>query len=168
MSGAVYVAVVGSGTASGAETDAAEALGRHLAEAGAVVVCGGLGGVMAAACRGARRAGGRTVGILPGTDRAEANDFVEIALATGMGEARNAVVVGTADAVVAVGGEFGTLSEIALALKAGIPVVGIGTWELARHGAPVAGVVPAADAAGAARLALELAARSGRSSRSRP
>ena len=167
MEGTVYVAVVGAGRATPLDTDAAEHVGRHLAEAGAVVVCGGLGGVMEAACRGARGAGGPTVGILPGTDRAEANHHVGIALATGMGEARNALVVGTADAVVAVGGEFGTLSEIALALQAGKAVVGLGTWELARAGAPVAGVVPAAGPAEAARLALEGAARWRRSGRSR-
>ena len=110
--------------------------------AGAVLVCGGLGGVMAAACRGARAEGGLTVGILPGPDRAAANAFVDVAVPTGMGEARNAVVVRCADAVVAVGGEFGTLSEIAPALQAGTPVVGIGTWELAKAGTVVDAVVP--------------------------
>jgi uncharacterized protein (TIGR00725 family) len=91
-------------------------------------VCGGLGGVMDAACRGAKDAGGTTVGILPGTDRAAANPFVEVAVATGLGEARNALVVRAADAVIAIGGGYGTLSEIALALKAGKRVVGLGTW----------------------------------------
>ena len=97
---------------------------------GAVVVCGGLGGVMEAVCRGAQGAGGRTVGILPGDDRHQANPYVDVAVATGLGEARNVVVVRTADVVVAVGGEFGTLSEIALAIKLGKPVVGLGTWRL--------------------------------------
>ena len=114
---------------------------------------------MEAACRGARAAGGTTVGILPGTDRSEANDYVDVAVATGIGEARNAVVVATADAVVAVGGEFGTLSEIALALKAETPVVGLGTWELAARGTPVDGVLAAADADEAAALALAHAGR---------
>ena len=91
-------------------------------------MCGGLGGVMEAACRGAKDAGGTTVGILPGTDRAAANPFVEVAVATGLGEARNALVVRAADAVIAIGGGYGTLSEIALALKAGKRVVGLGTW----------------------------------------
>ena len=90
-----------------------------LANKGAVLVCGGLGGVMEAACRGAKESGGTTVGILPGPDRHAANLYVDIAIATGLGEARNAVVVGCADAVIAVGGEFGTLSEIALALWGG-------------------------------------------------
>ncbi len=117
VSDSVYVAVVGAGEASPAVEADAEAVGRLLAERGAVVVCGGLGGVMAAACRGAKAAGGVTLGILPGGDRTEANHWVDVAVATGMGEARNAVVVRTADAVVAVAGGYGTLSEIALALR---------------------------------------------------
>jgi uncharacterized protein (TIGR00725 family) len=151
---AVHIAVIGAGTASAAECEWAEEVGRRIAHAGAVLVCGGLGGVMEAACRGARAAGGTTIGILPGTDRHEANDHVDVAIPTGIGEARNVVVVATADAVVAVGGEFGTLSEIALALKAGIPVIGLATWELARAGALVPGVVSASDAANAVTLAL--------------
>jgi uncharacterized protein (TIGR00725 family) len=108
----------------------AEAVGRELASRGCVVVCGGLGGVMEAACRGAKQAGGTTVGILPGSDRRAANRWVDVALATGLGEARNALVVRAADALVAVGGGFGTLSEIALALKAGKRVVGLDTWRV--------------------------------------
>jgi uncharacterized protein (TIGR00725 family) len=96
-----------------------------------VLVCGGLGGVMEAACRGAKGSGGLTVGILPGADRAAANPFVDVAIPTGLGEARNALVVRAADAVIAIGGGYGTLSEIALALRAGKPVVGLGTWEIA-------------------------------------
>ena len=95
-----------------------------------MLVCGGLGGVMEAACRGAKEAGATTVGILPGTDRAAANAFVDVAVPTGMGEARNALVVRAADALVAVGGGYGTLSEIAFALKAGKRVVGLGTWDI--------------------------------------
>jgi uncharacterized protein (TIGR00725 family) len=94
------------------------------------VVCGGLGGVMEAACRGAKEAGGLTVGILPGTDRAAANAFVDVAIPSGLGEARNALVVRAADALIAVGGGYGTLSEIALALKAGKPVVGLDSWDI--------------------------------------
>ena len=93
-------------------------------------MCGGLGGVMEAACRGAKDAGGTTVGILPGSDRAAANRFVDVAVATGLGEARNALVVRAADAVIAIGGGYGTLSEIALALKAGKRVVGLDTWDV--------------------------------------
>ena len=108
----------------------AEEVGRLLARRGAVVVCGGLGGVMEAACRGASREGGTTVGVLPGLDRGAANPFVSVAVATGLGEVRNALVVRAADALIAVGGAYGTLSEIALALKAGKPVIGLGTWEI--------------------------------------
>jgi len=127
-----YVAVVGPGEASPDELHAAEEVGAGLAEAGAVVVTGGLGGVMEAACRGARSRRGRTLGILPGDDRDAANGWVEIAVATGLGELRNGLVVRAADAVVAIGGGHGTLSELALALKLGRPVVGLGTWEV--HG----------------------------------
>ena len=119
-----------------------------------MVVCGGLGGVMEAACRGAKSAGGTTVGILPTLDRADANPFVDIAVATGLGEARNALVVRAADALVAVGGEWGTLSEIALAMRAGKRVVGLGTWELSRAGQQVEGIARASDADEAAALAL--------------
>jgi uncharacterized protein (TIGR00725 family) len=113
--------------------EVAEAVGRAIATAGAILVCGGLGGVMAAACRGARAAGGATIGILPGPDTSAANSDVQIPIATGMGEARNVIIVRTADAVIAVGGEYGTLSEIALARKAGRVVVGLRTWALG-HG----------------------------------
>src|SRR5829696_1907469 len=130
MTGAPYIAVVGAGAASAAQLDDAETVGRDLAAGGAVVVCGGLGGVMEAACRGAKQAGGTTVGILPALDRRAANPFVDVALPTGLGEARNALVVRAADALVAVGGAYGTLSEIALALKGGKRVVGLRSWEI--------------------------------------
>jgi uncharacterized protein (TIGR00725 family) len=123
----------------------AEEAGAAVAEAGAILVCGGLGGVMEAACRGARSRGGVTVGILPGGDRADANGWVTIALPTGLGEARNALVVRAADALVAIGGGWGTLSEVALALRAGLPVYGVCTWEPVRAGAPVGGVVAVDD-----------------------
>ena len=145
---APYVAVVGAGAGVPPELVAvAEAVGAELAKRGAVVVTGGLGGVMEAACRGARGAGGTTLGILPGSDRRSANPFVEVAVATGMGELRNGLVVRSADALVAIAGGAGTLSEIALALKAGKRVIGIGTWE-------IEGVQAAADAAEAVALAL--------------
>jgi uncharacterized protein (TIGR00725 family) len=126
----VYVGVVGPGEASGAERETAEEVGRRLAAAGCVVVCGGLGGVMEAACRGAREAGGLTVGLLPGLEREAANRWVTVAIPTGLGELRNGLIVRAADALVAVGGAWGTLSEVALALRAGKRVVGVGTWEL--------------------------------------
>ena len=130
--GAPYVAVIGASNATAWEGETAEELGRLLAEAGAVLVCGGLGGVMDAAARGCRDAGGTSIGILPGEDRTLASPHLTVAVATGFGEARNAIVARSADAVIAVGGEFGTLSEIALALKMGTPVIGLGTWELGR------------------------------------
>jgi uncharacterized protein (TIGR00725 family) len=151
---AAYVAVVGAGAADARLAAVAFEVGRRLAERGAVMVCGGLGGVMEAACRGAKSAGGTTVGILPGTDRREANPFVDLAVATGLGEARNALVVRAGDAVIAVGGEFGTLSEIALALKAGKRVVGIETWELAKGGQAVVAIARAKTAEEAVELAL--------------
>lgn len=113
------IAVVGSGIASDAEADTARALGRAIGEAGAVVVCGGRGGVMAEAARGCSEAGGLTIGLLPGADAGAANRWIRIPLATGMGEARNALVVRAGEAVLAVGGRWGTLSEIALARKMG-------------------------------------------------
>jgi uncharacterized protein (TIGR00725 family) len=154
-----WIAIAGPGEAAPWELEAAAEAGAAVAEAGCGLVCGGLGGVMEAACRGARSRGGLTVGLLPGTDRDAANGWVVVALPTGLGEARNALVVRAADAVVAIGGGWGTLSEIALALKAGIPVVGVGTWEVAREGTPVAGVVPVADPRGAVAEALRLCGR---------
>ncbi len=150
----LYVAVVGGGRADEATCAVAESLGRELARRGAVVVCGGLGGVMEAACRGAKAEGGTTLGILPTDDRRSANPYVDLAVATGMGEGRNVVVARTADVVVAVAGEFGTLSEIALALRMGKPVVGLSTWGLTRDGQPVDAVVPADGPADAAALAF--------------
>jgi uncharacterized protein (TIGR00725 family) len=142
-----YVAVVGPGEASAGELAVAEELGALLADRGATVVCGGLGGVMEAACRGAKSRRGRTVGLLPGLDRSEANGWVDVAIATGLGELRNGLIVRTSDAVVAVGGGAGTLSEIGFGLKAGRPVIGIGTFE-------VDGVVQVASAAEAVSLAV--------------
>jgi hypothetical protein len=127
-----YVAVIGASNATEWELATAERVGRLLADAGCVLVCGGLGGVMDAAARGSAAGGGISIGILPGDDRVDASRHLTVAIASGFGEARNAIVARSSDAVVAVGGEFGTLSEIALALKMGKPVVGVGTWELGR------------------------------------
>jgi uncharacterized protein (TIGR00725 family) len=156
---APYVAVVGGGEFEAEACAAAEEIGRQLARRGAVVVCGGLGGVMEAACRGAKDGGGTTVGILPSDDRAEANAWVDVAVATGMGEARNALVVRTADVLIAVDGEFGTLSEIALALRTGTPVVGLATWELSRPGVASDPIVRAGTPSEAVARALELIGR---------
>ena len=150
---ATWIAVCGPG-AGATESDCAmaEEIGAGVAAAGAVLVCGGLGGVMEAACRGARSRGGVTVGLLPGEDRSEANGWVLTAIPTGLGEARNALIVRAADALIAVGGGWGTLSEIALAMGHGVPVVGVGTWELPRDG-----VVAVAGAGEAVERALAAA-----------
>jgi uncharacterized protein (TIGR00725 family) len=158
MRARVYIAVVGAGDADDELASAAEQVGRGLAERGATVVCGGLGGVMAAACRGAKSAGGLTLGILPGRRRQDANRWVDVAIPTGMGETRNALVVLSADAVVAVGGEHGTLSEVALGLKLGRPVVGLRTWRLTRgDGSLDESIVRADDPDGAVAAALAAA-----------
>ena len=153
------MAVVGSASCDNEIGSLARQVGREIARRGAVLICGGRGGVMEAACAGAKEVGGLTVGVLPGRDRREANRYVDVPIATGLGEARNAIVVGTSDAVVALSGGYGTLSEIGLALKMGRPVVGLGTWELRHHGRAVAGVVQALTPAEAVELALNLAGR---------
>ncbi len=152
-----YVAVVGSSSEKAAANEMAEEVGRRIAEAGGVLVCGGLGGIMEAACRGTRQAGGISVGFLPGDHRHDANEFVDIALPTGMGEMRNMLVVRAADAVIAVSGEFGTLSEIGWALRVGIPVVGLDTWELRRKGEVNRAIEVAETPKQAVERALELA-----------
>ena len=129
-----HVAVIGASDASPEQLEQAQAAGRRLAELGAVVITGGRGGVMEAACRGAKEAGGHTVGILPGSDPSEANEFVDEAIATGLGEMRNAIIVRSAPAFVAIGGAWGTLSEIALARRVDKPVFGVGTWDLGEDG----------------------------------
>jgi uncharacterized protein (TIGR00725 family) len=151
------VAVIGSASCSPEIAEVAEQVGRQIARRGAVLVCGGRGGVMEAACRGAQAEGGTTVGILPGTDRGEANVYVDIPIVTGLGEARNVIVVRTADAVIAVSGGYGTLSEIGLALKMGLPVVGLGTWELYQEGQFVGSVQKAGTPDQAVAQALALA-----------
>jgi len=130
VSPVAYIAVVGPGEASSQDLWLAEEVGAGLADLDAVVVTGGLGGVMEAASRGARSRGGRTLGILPGDDREAANGWVEIAVATGLGELRNGLVVRASDGLVAIGGGHGTLSEVAFALRTGRPVIGLGTWDV--------------------------------------
>jgi uncharacterized protein (TIGR00725 family) len=126
---AVQISVIGGGVCSAAVAQTAEELGSEIAKRGAVLVCGGLGGVMAAAAAGARRAGGLTVGLLPGYDRTAANPFVDVVLPTGMGHARNIVVVAAGDAIIALPGQHGTAAEIALALTLGKPVIALGAWQ---------------------------------------
>ena len=143
-----WIAVVGPGVrADEAELALAEEVGAAVAEAGAGLVCGGLGGVMEAACRGAKSRLGRTLGLLPGDDRSAANGWVDVAVPTGLGELRNALIVRSADAIIAIGGGPGTLSEIGFALKTGTPVVGLGTWD-------IDGRVQAADPADAVARAI--------------
>lgn len=152
-----WIAVCGPGEASARESAQAEEVGAAVASANAILVCGGLGGVMEAACRGARSRGGTTVGLLPGNDRDEANGWVELALPTGLGEGRNALIARSADALIAVGGSWGTLSEIAFAMKRGIPVVGIETWQVGHGGQSGVGtgdILHADDGARAVALAL--------------
>jgi uncharacterized protein (TIGR00725 family) len=128
-----FIAVIGGSQPSAEEARLAEAVGRELAKQGAILVCGGLGGVMEAACKGASSEGGVTIGILPGDSRQVANPYVQIPIATGMGYARNVAVVKSAQAVIAIGGNYGTLSEISHALQSGIPVIGLNTWALSRN-----------------------------------
>lgn len=125
-----YIAVIGRGDCTPQEAERAEEVGEQLALRGAVLVCGGLGGVMEAACRGAKGAGGATIGILPGVNRRDANVYVDHAIATNMAEGRNLAIILTADGVIALPGEFGTLSEISFALKYNKPVVSLGSWEV--------------------------------------
>ena len=153
----MIIAVIGAGQCSEDVARTAEAVGRELARRGVALVCGGMGGVMEAACRGAKSEGGLTIGILPGFSRHDANPYVDIPVVTGLGEARNIIVVRTAQAVIAVDGGYGTLSEIAYALKLGIPVVGLGTWQLAKGGRMVSAIVEAATPAEAVEKALALA-----------
>jgi uncharacterized protein (TIGR00725 family) len=128
MPGPVYVAVVGASRATAQDLGDAQTVGRLLGERGAYVVCGGRGGVMAAASQGCSQAGGTVIGMLPGTDRSDANEWVSIAIPTGLGELRNGLIVRTADVMIAVGGSYGTLSEVALGLQAGLKVFGLHTW----------------------------------------
>ncbi len=131
----VIIGVIGESQLSDqVNGELAEEVGRLVATSGYTLVCGGLSGVMEAACRGAKRGGGQTVGILPGTERSEANPYVDVAIPTGLGQMRNAVIALTADVLIAVGGGFGTLSEIGHALRYGKAVIGLRTWEMTKAG----------------------------------
>ena len=129
----LYVAVVGSGEATGELYELAQEVGHLVASRGGIVVCGGFSGVMEAAARGATEEGGVAIGVLPDEDRGRANPYLSYSVATGTGQARNLAVVCSGDVIVAVGGEYGTLSEIGLALKIGRPVVALESWELGGH-----------------------------------
>ncbi len=150
----MIIAVIGGDTPPADVLPLAAAVGREIASRGHILICGGRGGVMEAACRGAREAGGHTIGVLPGPDRSAMNAHVEFPIVTNLGAARNAIVVLSADAVIAVDGSYGTLSEIALALVHGKPVVGLHTWHISDD----AGVENARIArAGTPEQAVELA-----------
>ncbi len=151
------IAVIGGSDCTPQEARIAEEVGRELAKAGCILVCGGLGGVMEAACRGARSVGGVTVGILSGNNRLSANQYVQIPITTGLGEARNVLVVKSAQAVIAIDGGYGTLSEIGIALRLGTPVIGLNTWSLSKGDQPDSSIVPAQSAVEAVNLALTLA-----------
>jgi uncharacterized protein (TIGR00725 family) len=152
----VQVAVCGPQECTAAEAAAADRVGALLAGRGAVVLCGGGGGVMAAVAGGARRAGGLVIGVLPGPDRADANRYLSAAVATNLGQARNAVLVQSADAVIVVGGSWGTLSELALAMRrGGVPVVTLGGWQVVdAAGRPVPGPLRADSPEHAVALAV--------------
>ena len=154
-----YVGVCGAGVASGELAALAEEVGRRLAEAQAVVVCGGGGGVMEAVSRGAESAGGTTVGLLPGGERAAGNEHLTVVIPTGLGEMRNALIVRASDVIVAIGGEWGTLSEIAFGRRLGRTVATLGSWRPQGAGpmADAPGVEEAGDAVEAVRIALEAA-----------
>ena len=143
------IAVIGAGECTQEISRIAWEVGRHIALRGALLVCGGLGGVMEEAAKGAKAVGGTTVGILPGTNAKDANRYIDVPIVTGMGEARNILIVRTAEAVIAVAGGAGTLSEIAFCLKLGVPIVGVNTWK----------VDPAIHHADNAREAVDLAVR---------
>ncbi len=145
------IAVVGANKCSKKLRDMAAEVGRYVAENGGVIVCGGLGGIMEGAARGAKEANGVTIGILPGDDPGDANEYIDFVIPTGMGETRNALVIRTADAVVAFPGKYGTLSEMAFALQAGKPLISVNAWNLGDD------VTQAESPVEAAKLAMEMA-----------
>ena len=151
------IAVIGGSDPSPEEGKLAEEVGRLLAKNGVILVCGGLGGVMEAACRGASIEGGLTIGILPGDNPQSANPCVQIPIVTGLGYARNIAVVKSAQAVIAVGGSYVTLSEIAYARQANISVIGLNTWQISRDGEIDTSIIPAKNAKEAVDKALKLA-----------
>lgn len=156
------IAVIGGNQCTSEESGMAQEVGRLLATGGATVVCGGLGGIMEAACRGAKAAGGQTIGILPGDSRSAANDYVDMPIVTGMGHARNVIIVKSARAIIAIDGSYGTLSEIAHALQNGVPVVGLGTWSVALKDQPDQGIIRADSPEDAVNKAMAAAERTKR------
>ena len=156
----IFITVIGASDCSAEETRIAEEVGRELARRGVTLICGGLEGVMEAACRGAASQGGVTIGILPGNSREDANPYVRIPIVTGMGYTRNAIVAKSGQAVIAIGGSYGTLSEIAYALQNDIPVISLGTWSLARGGVVDSSIIVAQNPVDAVEKALGLIRKS--------
>ena len=152
----IFIAVIGGGDCSPQEARLAEEVGGEIARHGAILICGGLGGVMEAACKGASSEGGLTVGMLPGDNRRAANPYVHIPIVTGLGSARNVAVVKSAQAVIAIDGSYGTLSEIGHALQSGIPVIGLNTWSLSIAGQVDNSIIPADNPKDAVNKAIEL------------
>ena len=151
-----FVAIIGGSQCTSQEAKLAKEVGRELAKRGAILICGGLGGIMEAACKGASLEGGVTIGILPGGNRQAANPYVQIPIVTNLGEARNVVIVKSAQAVIAIGGGYGTLSEIGHALRNGLPIVGLNTWRLSRNDQPDNAIIPAQNPNEAVDIALSL------------
>ena len=151
------IGVLGPNTTTAEQEQLGRAVGQEIAKAGAILFCGGLGGIMRAAAEGAKSAGGPTVGILPGTGKAEANEFIDTVIPSDLGAYRNALLVRSCDAVIAIHGAYGTLSEIAFALRLGVPVIGLNTWEVHRNGSPDPGIHRVQTAQEAVALALKLA-----------
>jgi len=151
-----FIAVIGGGQCTKEEARMAEEVGQEIARRGVILVCGGMGGIMESACKGASSEGGVTIGILPGDNRQAANPYVQIPIVTGIGYARNVTVVKSSQAVIAVGGSYGTLSEISYALQSGIPVIGLNTWSLSKNKCQDNSIIPAHSPTEAVDKALDL------------
>ncbi len=152
----VFIGVIGGSEVSPQVAKLAEEVGQEIARRGATLVCGGLSGVMEAACKGASEEGGLTIGILPGDNRKNANPYVKIPIVTGIGYARNVAVVKTSQAIIAIDGSYGTLTEIGHALQSGIPVIGLGTWEISMDGKADKSIIIAKSPKEAVEKAMEI------------
>ncbi|MBI2165425.1 MAG: TIGR00725 family protein [Chloroflexi bacterium] len=153
----LLISVIGGSNANGEYLDLAYQVGQELARRGAIVVCGGLAGIMKSVCKGAKEAGGTTIGILPGNDPGEANPYVDLPICTGIGYARNVIVVKSGRAVIAIDGAFGTLSEIGHALGDAIPVIGLRTWNISQDNKVARYIIPANDPVDAVEKAIAAA-----------
>jgi uncharacterized protein (TIGR00725 family) len=149
----IFIGVIGGGDCSEDVYKLAGQVGERIARAGAVLVCGGLGGVMEAASKGAKKEGGTTIGILPGTDKSQANSYIDFPIVTGLGEGRNLLVIKNSDVVIALPGKYGTLSEIGFCLALEKPIVGLSTWDVSED------IVMAKDAEDAVKIALSTETR---------